>query len=86
MDYADEITRLKRRVDDLLEHNTKLRLELRETDRKRMVREFHAKFNQEIGTVPSASDEKLMRFRLSLIFEEFIELLDASIDSPHEEP
>ncbi len=81
-----EITRLKGRVDELLEHNTALRLELRETDRKRMVREFHAKFDQVIGTEPRVPDEKLARFRLALIVEEFVELLDASLDSPREEP
>ncbi len=82
----EEISRLKERVDALLEHSTALRLELRETDRKRMVREFHAKFDQLIGQEPAVPDEKLLRFRMSLIVEEFVELLDASLDSPREEP
>lgn len=76
----------KARVDELLEHSTALRLELRATDRKRMVREFHAKFDQVIGTEPRVPDEKLARFRLALIVEEFVELLDAFVDTPREEP
>jgi predicted HAD superfamily Cof-like phosphohydrolase len=41
---------------------------------------FHKRFGQSIGEKPHVPDEKTMRFRLSLIAEEFCELLDATID------
>lgn len=74
------------RIQELLEHNTKLRIELRESDRKRMVREFHAKFDQTIGTRPDASDADLVRFRLRLIAEEFFELVVATFADSSQEP
>lgn len=76
----------KARVDDLLEHNTSLRLELRATDRKRMVREFHAKFDQVIGTEPKVPDDATVRFRMRLTAEEFFELVVATYGDSKIEP
>jgi predicted HAD superfamily Cof-like phosphohydrolase len=39
---------------------------------------FHNRFGQSIGEKPHVPDEKTMRFRLSLITEEFFELLEAA--------
>jgi predicted HAD superfamily Cof-like phosphohydrolase len=39
---------------------------------------FHKRFGQSIGEKPHVPDEKTMRFRLSLIAEEFFELLEAA--------
>jgi predicted HAD superfamily Cof-like phosphohydrolase len=39
---------------------------------------FHKRFGQSIGERPHVLDDKTMRFRLSLIAEEFKELLDAA--------
>jgi predicted HAD superfamily Cof-like phosphohydrolase len=44
----------------------------------RQVLAFHKRFGQSIGDKPHVLDEKMMRFRLSLIAEEFKELLDAA--------
>lgn len=38
---------------------------------------FHKRFGQSVGEKPHVPDEKTVRFRLSLIAEEFFELLDA---------
>ncbi len=76
----------KNRVDELLEHNTTLRERLRLSDRKLMVREFHAKFDQTIGERPDASDEKLVRFRMRLIAEELLELVVAAYGDCKVEP
>lgn len=76
----------KARVDELLEHSTALRLELRATDRKRMVREFHAKFDQVIGTKPKVPDDAAVRFRMRLTAEEFFELVVATYAESKIEP
>lgn len=44
----------------------------------RQVLAFHHRFGQSIGEHPHVPDEKTMRFRLSLIAEEFFELLEAA--------
>lgn len=41
---------------------------------------FHKRFGQSIGKKPHVPDENTIRFRLSLIAEEFCELLDAAND------
>lgn len=46
--------------------------------RERVI-EFHEKFGQPVGPwVPHVPDEEMVRFRLSLITEEFFELLEAA--------
>jgi predicted HAD superfamily Cof-like phosphohydrolase len=44
---------------------------------------FHNRFGQSIGEKPHEPDEKTMRFRLSLITEEFRELLEAALCAPN---
>lgn len=39
---------------------------------------FHKRFGQSIGEKPHILDEKTLRFRLSLVAEEFFEMLDAA--------
>ena len=46
------------------------------------VLEFHKRFGQSIGDKPHVPDEKTVRFRLSLIAEEFFELLEAAHINP----
>lgn len=77
---SDEIVRgrLLTRIDELLENNTSKVLELRATDRKRMVREFFMLAGQTIGERPLVPDDEIVRFRLRLIAEEFFELLVAA--------
>lgn len=48
------------------------------------VREFHATFNHPIHTEPTVPDAKIVKLRLSLILEEFIELTEASVDAEAE--
>ena len=43
---------------------------------------FHRRFGQSIGEKPHVPDEKTVRFRLSLIAEEFFELLEAAHINP----
>lgn len=52
-------------------------LSVRETLNE-MVLAFHKRFGQAIGARPHVPDEKTVRFRLSLIAEEFFELLEAA--------
>lgn len=44
---------------------------------------FHKRFGQSIGETPHVPDEKTLRFRLSLVAEEFFEMLDAVLSYPH---
>jgi predicted HAD superfamily Cof-like phosphohydrolase len=53
--------------------------ERRSIDRQCMVREFFATTNQPIGEHPGVPEEESMRLGLSLIAEEFFELLRASL-------
>lgn len=50
-----------------------------ETSLGRCVRAFHVKFGHPVNTVPRVPDEADVRFRLSLIAEEFFELLHAAL-------
>jgi predicted HAD superfamily Cof-like phosphohydrolase len=72
-----EQTRLAARVDELLEHNTRLVEERRAVDRKAMVRAFFVVAGQAIAERPRVPDDELLRFRLRLVVEEFFELLRA---------
>lgn len=44
------------------------------------VREFHEKFNHPIHTQPTVPDTKIVKLRLALILEEFIELTEACLN------
>lgn len=77
-----ENARLRAQVDSLQADNTRLVLELRATDRKRMVREFFVIADQKIGERPHVPDDATVRFRLRLIAEEFFELLHAANCDP----
>lgn len=50
-----------------------------EAQLSRRVRAFHAKFSQAVAYTPHVPDDAIVRFRLKLIAEEFVELLDASV-------
>lgn len=82
-----ENARLNARVDELMASNTALVTELRETDRERMVREFHAvvveQYHPDRPTIPP---DGVVRFRLRLVAEEFLELLRAVDHQPNESP
>jgi len=43
------------------------------------VREFHEKFNHPIHTTPTVPETKIVKLRLALILEEFIELTEACV-------
>jgi len=49
----------------------------------RQVLAFHRRFGQSVGEKPHVPDEKTVRFRLSLITEEFFELLEAAFNPKH---
>lgn len=44
------------------------------------VREFHEKFNHPIHTKPTVPETKIVKLRLALILEEFIELTEACVN------
>jgi predicted HAD superfamily Cof-like phosphohydrolase len=83
---ATELRRLKERVDELLEDNTDKVLELRAVDRERMVREFHVIAKQAAPSRPAIPSDDVVRFRLSLITEEYIELVTATLGEWRTEP
>lgn len=45
----------------------------------RQVLAFHRRFGQSIGEKPHVPDDKTVRFRLSLVAEEFFEMLEAAL-------
>lgn len=91
---AAEIRRLQAREQELLESNARLIDARRDVDRQAMVRQFMRVFGQPIsatpGTVPAELTptlhgfvgEQLVRFRVRLVAEEFLEFLYATLDSP----
>jgi predicted HAD superfamily Cof-like phosphohydrolase len=48
------------------------------------VREFHEKFNHPIHSVPTVPEAKIVKLRLALILEEFIELTEACVNEESE--
>lgn len=86
MNVEQELKRLQAREQELLECNTRLLLELRATDRKRMVREFFTVADQKIPERPCVPDEAAVRLRLRLVAEEFTELLLACLKEPRATP
>jgi predicted HAD superfamily Cof-like phosphohydrolase len=86
---ADEIARLRSREDELLESNTALVERSRAAeanDREAMVRKFHVIAKQAAPLVPTIPEADVVRFRLRLIAEEFIELLHAALGQWKSEP
>lgn len=55
--------------------------EMQEAQLSRRVRAFHAKFGHPTRTTPQVPPDDELRFRLKLIAEEFLELLNASLIS-----
>lgn len=89
-DYIEmkrELVRLKAREQELLENNTQLVNARRAVDRQGMVRQFMRVFGQPISGVPGElptapslhgfKGDDMIRFRVRLIAEEFVELLSA---------
>lgn len=74
------------RIQELLESNTALLFKLRATDRKTIVREFHAKFDCPIGERPHLLSDDRVRFRMKLIAEEFVEAMRAAYGDSRQEP
>lgn len=84
---TDALTSFQKiRIDELLESNTKLLFKLRETDRKTIVREFHAKFDCAIGERPHVPADDRVRFRMKLISEEYVEAMRATYGDSKQEP
>lgn len=44
------------------------------------VKEFHETFNHPVNSKPTVPDEKIVKLRLALILEEFIELTEACVN------
>lgn len=66
--------------DAALAHVTALQADAtkaRDALRSVRVREFHAKFGHPVATTPAVPEDAQVRFRIALIAEEFVELLDA---------
>lgn len=59
---------------------TRLLKKYRKPTLRDQVLAFHKRFNQVIGDKPKVPDPKTVRFRMSLIAEEFFELLEATYD------
>ncbi len=55
-----------------------------ETSQARRVRAFHAKFGHLVQSTPAVPAEELVRFRIRLVAEEFLELIDATFDNDGE--
>lgn len=75
-ELLNENARLSKQVDELQASQTRLV----ENRLARQVRAFHAKFGHPIRTTPAVPSDEEVRFRLRLIGEEFVELLDACFD------
>lgn len=94
MAMAQELRRLQAREQELLDDGRKLVDAKRDVDRQGMVRQFMRVFGQPISTnvgfvphelTPSLHGfvgPELVRFRVRLVAEEFIEFLYATLDSP----
>ena len=86
---ADEIARLRAREQELLESNSALVERARTAealDREAMVRRFHVIAKQAAPEAPTVPEDDVVRFRLRLISEEFIELLRSSLQPWKAEP
>lgn len=69
-----------RQVTELQARGTDLVFELRDVDRQRMVREFHAVVvGEQDPDRPTVPPEDMIRRRLRLITEEYLELMEASL-------
>lgn len=85
LQFGADRERHSRRIDELLASNTALLFKLRATDRKTMVREFHAKFDCPIGERPHVPADARVRSRSRLVAEEFIEGMEATYGDSKEE-
>jgi predicted HAD superfamily Cof-like phosphohydrolase len=85
-EQAKTIAEQKQRIQELLETNTRLVVELRRTDRKRMVREFHSVMGQAIGARPKVPSDTVVRNRVRFMGEEFVELVEAAYGDYKVEP
>jgi len=74
---VSEVVLLRRQVRELQETNTRLVEEKRAQDEQAMVRAFHRKFDMPVHHAPQASEPGEVRWRLTLIAEEFFEQLEA---------
>ncbi len=79
-----DLKRLLADRDEARAHVTALQAEATKARDRQLsirVREFHAKFGHPVRTTPAVPRDEEVRFRLSLIAEEFIELLEACVDT-----
>lgn len=67
----------ERRIQELLEENTRFIEERRAVDLHAMVRQFHRAGEYSVRHSPMVPPEEEIRFRLRLIVEEFFEMLEA---------
>lgn len=72
----EEVRRLRARVAELESNNTAFIEARRKADRVAMVREFFYIAGQEQPLQPAIPREPVMRFRMALLVEEFLELLE----------
>lgn len=70
---------LRKRVQALLEEATAKH----DSSLYRVVRRFHQKFGHPVEHTPQVPSDDQVRFRLKLIAEEFLELLDAALRPAH---
>jgi predicted HAD superfamily Cof-like phosphohydrolase len=73
-----ENDRLRERVQELLEANTRLVEERRAVDLEQSVREFFVTVGQPIPDRPIIPDDRTFRFRIRMVAEEFCEMLRAA--------
>lgn len=76
-----EVRRLQNRVDELLEGNTELVEQRRRFDRTAAVRRFFDMAGQDAPHTPQVPSEEVVRFRLRVVAEEFLELLEATLST-----
>lgn len=78
-EITGENARLKMRVDELLESNTRPVEERRAIDRRAMVRAFHRAGEHPVLETPQVPGEDRARLRIGLVIEEFLEMLEAVV-------
>lgn len=81
----EEVRRLQAREQELLETNTRLVEELRQSDRRQMVREGFVAFDQELPERVGVPSDEQVRFRVRLVAEEFFELLASCFEETEED-
>jgi predicted HAD superfamily Cof-like phosphohydrolase len=78
-----ENERLRVQVTELQARGTQYVQELREADRRKMVREFFIIANQERPERVLTPPEHVVRFRLDIVAEEFFEMVYSAFAEEH---